>query len=549
MEIEAKYTVLDPKTLARLAALSQLAGFPIADVEVRRITDTYLDTPSQDLMAAGYACRLRRSGDQSEIDLKSLGTNDGIVHRREELSVTIDESTMAEPALWPASPARDAVQGLCAAPRRGTARNHGTDQKLVPLFELTQERRIRHLLDERQEAIAELSLDEVDCSDGNWRQTFTELEIELLEPGHEAQLAQIVAALAEFPGLVPQPTSKFERGLAMAHRTSGVGSALALGNVRADDTVGEATRKLLRPLFLRMQLHESGTYLGDDPDELHDMRVMIRRMRTAFRMAKPYLDLANLAPIRQGLRKTARVLGAVRDMDVFRQKTEAYLAKTGVDRDKLAPLIRVWDVEYARRRNEMLAYLNSKRYGRFKQASWSCLDTHLPDREVAASVRETVPLIVNEQLEALLAQGELIGLPDAPLSAYHQLRIKVKHLRYTLRFFRDVLGPEVKGALKMLEALQDTLGDLQDAAVAVNHLRAMMEHGTWERPLQAETRWYAWVGAIRPVDTLSKGLAKYLSAREAEITLYVTEAPEVWGRFHEAETPRMVREALAALQP
>ncbi|MCD6285512.1 MAG: CHAD domain-containing protein, partial [Anaerolineae bacterium] len=323
----------------------------------------------------------------------------------------------------------------------------------------------------------------------------------------------------------------------------------ALGNVRADDTVGEATRKLLRPLFLRMQLHESGTYLGHNPQELHDMRVMIRRMRTAFRMAKPYLDLTDLATIRKGLRRTARVLGAVRDMDVFRQKTEAYLAKTGANRDELAPLIQVWDVEYARRRNEMLTYLNSKRYGRFRQTSWAYLDTHLPDRAVAASVRETVPLIVNEQLEALLAQGELIGLPDAPLSAYHQLRINVKHLRYTLRFFRDVLGPEVKSALKMLEALQDTFGDLQDAAVAVDHLRAVIEHGTWETPLQAETRWHAWVGATRPVDATPIGLAEYLRAREAEIVAFVTEAPEIWNRFHEAETPRIVREALAALQP
>jgi CHAD domain-containing protein len=275
--------------------------------------------------------------------------------------------------------------------------------------------------------------------------------------------------------------------------------------------MGEATRKLIRPLFLRMQLHESGTYLGADPEELHDMRVMLRRMRTALRMAKPYLDLTDLAAIRRGLRKTARVLGAVRDMDVFRQKTEVYLAKTGVDRDELAPLIRVWDVEYTRRRNEMLTYLNSKRYGRFKQAAWACLDTQLPDRAVAASVRETVPLIVNEQLQTLLAQGELIGLPNAPLSAYHQLRIDVKHLRYTLRFFRNVLGTEVKGALKMLEALQETLGDLQDAAVAVNHLRAVIEHGTWETPLQTETRWHAWVGATPPVDTTPKGLAEYLS--------------------------------------
>jgi len=542
MEIEAKYTVLDPKTLAQLAALSHLAGFSIADVEVRRITDTYLDTPSQDLMAAGYACRRRRSGDKSAINLKSLGVNDGTIHRREELAVAIDESAMAEPARWPVSPARDAVQSISGAESRGA------DQKLVPLFELTQERRIRHILDERQEAIAELSLDAVACSGGGRQQTFTELEIELLEPGNEAQLAHIVAALTEFPGVVPQPTSKFERGLAMAHRTSGVGGALALGNIRADDTVGEATRKLLRPLFLRMQLHESGTYLGD-PEELHDMRVMIRRMRTAFRMAKPYLDLTDLAAIRKGLRKTARILGAVRDMDVFRQKTEAYLAKSGVDRDELAPLIRVWDVEYARRRNEMLNYLNSKQYGRFKQALWARLDTHLPDRAVAASVRETVPAIVDQQLETLLAQGELIERPGAPLSAYHQLRIDVKHLRYTLRFFRDVLVPEVKGALKMLEALQDTFGDLQDAAVADNHLRAVIEHGTWETPLQAETQWYAWVGATPPVDTLPKGLTEYLSTREAEITAFVKEAPEVWGHFHEAETARMVRDALTILQP
>ncbi|MCJ7550588.1 MAG: CHAD domain-containing protein, partial [Anaerolineae bacterium] len=138
---------------------------------------------------------------------------------------------------------------------------------------------------------------------------------------------------------------------------------------------------------------------------------------------------------------------------------------------------------------------------------------------------------------------------DAPLSAYHQLRIDVKHLRYTLRFYRSVLGAEVKDALKMLEALQDTFGDLQDAVVAVNHIRAVVEHGTWETPLQTETRWHAWVGATPPVDTPPKGLADYLSAREAEITALVTEAPAVWGRFHEARTPRMVRDALAALQP
>ena len=77
----------------------------------------------------------------------------------------------------------------------------------------------------------------------------------------------------------------------------------------------------------------------------------------------------------------------------------------------------------------------------------------------------------------------------------------------------------------------------------------MIEHGTWDAPLQPETRWHAWVGATPPSDATPKGLAKYLRDREAEITALVAEAPATWRHFHKAEAPRMVRDALTALQP
>ena len=535
MEIEAKYAVLDTGTAADLAERPRLAGFRLTPAETRSLTDTYLDTRDYALMAAGYACRRRLREDVATINVKGLGKQEGTIHRRQEIAVRIDDETVMNPALWPESGARSLVQELALG------------EKLRPLFDLAQERRIRNLVDGAGNAIAELSLDTVAGSGKGWAESYEEVEIELLSAGTEEQLMRIVATVAELPGLSPQPTSKFERGMAMAHQRTGIGAAIALGNVLPDDTMGQATRKLLRPLFLRMQMHEAGTYLGQDPEELHDMRVMTRRMRTAYRMAVPWVDDTGLDWMRKGLRRTARILGVVRDMDVFRQKTELYLEQTGTARDRLMPLIAAWDGEYARRRNELLDHLTSNCFGAFKQHMWRTLSAPLPDRANPVRVRQAIPSVVEGQLQVLLAQGRLIEQEDAPLTVYHRLRIDVKQLRYTLRFFRDVLGPSAAAALDVLETLQDTFGDLQDAVVATTHLRAVLATGTWVPPHQSGSLWREWAGNPSPPRADLAGVADYLVAREAEIATLKPEARALWQHFNQAQTPQSVRRALAAL--
>jgi hypothetical protein len=91
------------------------------------------------------------------------------------------------------------------------------------------------------------------------------------------------------------------------------------------DSMTEAAVKTLRFHLERMLEHEAGTRLGEDPEELHDMRVSTRRMRMALRVFADYLDPAVLRPVLKGLRRTGRTLGAVRDLDVFYEKTRAYL--------------------------------------------------------------------------------------------------------------------------------------------------------------------------------------------------------------------------------
>jgi CHAD domain-containing protein len=48
----------------------------------------------------------------------------------------------------------------------------------------------------------------------------------------------------------------------------------------------------------------------------------------------------------------------------------------------------------------------------------------------------------------------------------HNLRIDCKHLRYNLEFVGHLLGPECEAMITRLKALQEILGDLNDAVIA-----------------------------------------------------------------------------------
>ena len=56
------------------------------------------------------------------------------------------------------------------------------------------------------------------------------------------------------------------------------------------EKVSEAGRKVLYLHFLRMLKHEPGTRAGEDIEELHDMRVATRRMRSAFQLFGFHFD-------------------------------------------------------------------------------------------------------------------------------------------------------------------------------------------------------------------------------------------------------------------
>jgi len=322
--------------------------------------------------------------------------------------------------------------------------------------------------------------------------------------------------------------------------------------LEADDSMAEAARKTFHFHLQRMLYHEPGTRLGEDIEELHDMRVATRRMRAAFRVFGDYLDMEQMSPFVKGLRRTGRALGAVRDLDVFWEKTHRYLDNLPPGQPvDLEPLQMVWKAERERAREQMLAYLDSNRYIRFKarfseflqkpgagaQSVVSRQGEPLPHR-----LRHVVPVAVYQRLAAVRAYDEWVTGPDVPLERLHQLRIAAKGLRYALEYFREVLGPEAKVVINEVKALQDHLGDLQDAVVASNLLRDFLTWGTWGR---AQTKKG---GAIRPPDPIiAPGVASYLAARQTELQGLIEAFPQVWARFHNPEFSQLVASVVAGL--
>ncbi len=316
-----------------------------------------------------------------------------------------------------------------------------------------------------------------------------------------------------------------------------------------DDTMAEAGRKTLLFHFERMLAHEAGTRLGEDVEELHDMRVATRRMRASLPVFGDYLDLKKMKPFVKALKRTGRSLGGVRDLDVFAEKTNKYLKGLPQERiNELDPLMRVWASQRELSRKVMLAYLDSDDYANFVEKFGDFLHTPLAGAlpagwqstgPVAYAVRHVVPIAIYRRLADVRAYDEWMMEPNVPLERYHQLRIASKGLRYTLEYFREVLGPEAKSVIDDVKALQDNLGDLQDAVVACNLLRDFLTWGTWghsteKMPGQEDL-------------IVAPGVAAYLAARQSELQSLLDQFPSVWTRIHTRAFSEAVTAAISVL--
>ncbi|MBN1963278.1 MAG: CHAD domain-containing protein [Anaerolineae bacterium] len=310
--------------------------------------------------------------------------------------------------------------------------------------------------------------------------------------------------------------------------------------VEPGDPMAEAGRKILHFHFERMLLHEPGSRLGEDIEALHDMRVATRRMRSALDVFGSFYQDKALRAIRRGLRDAGRALGSVRDMDVFIEKLGHY-QETLPEAASLDPLIEVCIARRDAARQKLIVHLDSAEFEQFVTTFEAFLTTPGAgakpiDRAQPSpyQVRHIVPRFVYTRYEAVRAYEPI--LDQASIETLHALRIDFKRLRYTLEFFAEVLGPEGITVIEDVKALQDHLGDLNDAEVAGHFLREFVTH--YE---ESQT------GVLLRERRSIEGVVQYLAHQYAAKHRLVTTFPQAWAYFNRDEMRRNLALAVSTL--
>jgi CHAD domain-containing protein len=405
-------------------SLARLDGVPL---EKRQFSSVYYETDDRLLGRLGITLRRRIEHGGSLWQLK-LPRSGG----RLELE---DPGGPAE------TPARIAT--LLAAILRA--------RRLAPVAELRTVRRgVRMEVDG---STADVVLDEVAVME-NLRvvSEFDELEIELVDG-------------------VPDGLASIEVAVRRAGADDGDGRPKVL-RVLGQTPARKPTRPHLQAYFERQYLqilaHDPGTRLGDDPEDLHDLRVAVRRLRAILKVAAPPLDEEWAEDLRAELDWLGDALGPVRDLDVMLPHLRQSAAElSDEERRDFAPILKRIERERTARRRSLLAAMKSARY--------TALLDRLEEAARRPRTRSARPSPVKVAATSFAKLRKAVRVLDRHPSdqALHRVRIKGKRARYAAELAAPGHGKRVAKFLDAAKAFQDVTGEHQDAVVTAHRLREL----------------------------------------------------------------------------
>jgi len=240
-----------------------------------------------------------------------------------------------------------------------------------------------------------------------------------------------------------------------------------------DDGAALAARVVVR-FHLRAFARQEQAARAGDVEGLHELRVATRRLRAALRFFAPVLPARFVENMRGEVKWLASAIGAVRDLDVLGQLVTARAPRLDPDvRSALGPLAIYIHDRRAAAHDALVAALDSARCRRLLDRLSSFAES-MPPRRSQETLGAVAPSLLRPLLRAVLSAGRSIGDDPKP-EALHRLRVRGKRLRYALETLRGLGGKNVDKMLRRLTALQDVIGDHQDAVTAMARLRAYAE--------------------------------------------------------------------------
>lgn len=269
-------------------------------------------------------------------------------------------------------------------------------------------------------------------------------------------------------------------------------------------TFGDWAYLAIAKHYRKMVKHEAGVLADRDPEELHQMRVGMRRLRSAIAGFAPALSLPKASNSRK-IGQISRILGELRDLDVL-SETLLQRYQPNLPPKEQKPLDRVFKTIKKRRNksfDRVKSALEGKSYRQLKQGftEW------LKNPEYCSIAKVPIPVVLPDLLlpqvsQILLHPGWLVGaeiekeilkvveisdplsinkLLECDATPLHDLRKEAKRSRYQMELFESFYGKEYKQHVVNIKEIQTILGEIQDSFVLAEFLTPLLNSDLSDR--------------------------------------------------------------------
>ena len=446
-ELELKVELSKPD-LDRLAGECVAGDLSIGPAATKELRTVYFDTPEHDLRAAGLSLRLRRQDGGWEQTVKVDQHVEGGISNPIELQSVVEDE-------------RPDISRISDKKVRRAVRKALSGTALRPVFETVVQRTTRSI--KVQNGEIELAIDNGEVRAGQEREDLREAELELKAGSAEGLLLAAEKLLAGHE-LKLSSRSKAERGyrLALGKKDDSIEPEKARpAPISRKDTCRKALSSILDSAVRQVLVNRRAVLETDDPEAAHQLRIGIRRLRSALRALRPLVDRASLRAFERSARDIGRSVGMLRDADVLISGVHAPAEAVATDKTGFAELFEALVRNREAKRDEVRRLLSGPQ--------WAKLHLYLTIWPRILNDMDGLNKPITKHARKALAKawkkpaklGRNLDRLDA--AQRHEMRKALKKLRYQAEFMTPLFDErEGKQFIRQLKALQDVFGYIND---------------------------------------------------------------------------------------
>lgn len=483
-EIERKYELPGSEELPTLSDLADVAT--VTTLDPINLEATYYDTADLRLARQSVTLRCRSGGDDAGWHLK--------------LPVGADERSELQAPLTGDDHPPAGLADMVRARTRGAA--------LVPVARISTVRHRRRLYARDERLLAEVVDDRVTGEDlgadpseepaefepdhlapdhatledsvrtptvtgptGSTKESWREIEVELGDGADAGVLDRVEQRLGEVGASRSSSSAKLTRVL--AHRLP---APVRRPTAKPKGTAGDAVLAYLHQQFEILK-QQDALARSETPDAVHQMRVAMRRMRSALQASKGIIDRPRVEDLISELRWAGQELGRARDLEVLHERfVDAVdgMPATLVIGPVKGRLTKYFARTEADAADNVRATLDGPRYFAMLDAFDAMLadpplgeQAHRPARkQLPRTVRRTYRRVAER-----MAVADGLGPGEQREAALHEVRKAAKRVRYASEIAEPVIGKDAARYRKDAKAMTQLLGELQDSVLARPVLR------------------------------------------------------------------------------